>query len=162
MTALRVADYFTAHPFLFKPNGEHEVGGTVHMSTDVTSPFSYVSLELIKKFGAKVSLAGPKMIKSFRHQTDSYPTDRNLDKVKKGFLSFNTFLALVLRNKKPGRTLFWTNIIILEDEANQILPEKICLAYSKDTMMWMLYLCTDEIFKECAINNQYKVFLLRV
>lgn len=162
MTALRVADYFTTHPILFKPNGEHELDGIVHMSTDDTSPFSYVSLEFIKKFGDKTSLVGDKKQRSFmRHQTVA-PTRLALSETDGGVLSFETFYELVLRNKKVGKELFYTNIIMMQNEKCEILSDLLCLEWSNTQLMWILYPCTVGIFLDCSINNQYKVFLMRV
>lgn len=162
MIQLKVADFFTTHPILFKPNGKHEVDETVHMSTDVTSPFSYVSLPFIKKFGNRFSLRGDKHQTSFMRHQKVVPTRLALSETDGGVLSFETFYQLVLRNKKVGKELSHTNIIMMRDGKGLVLNEILCLEWSKHRLMWILYVGTGEIFLDCSEKNLYRVFLMRV
>lgn len=162
MIELKVADFITTHPILFKPNKELEFGDVVHMSQDVTTPFSYVSLKLIEKFGHKISLRGDKHQTSFVRYQKVAPTRLALSETDGGVLSFQTFYELVKRNKQPSKELSHMNIIMMRDEKGSTLPDMLCLEWSDHCLMWSLYMGTEQLFLDCSEKNMYRVFLMRV
>jgi hypothetical protein len=162
MTELKVADFITTHPILFKPHKDIEFGDVVHMSQDVTTPFSYVSLKLIEKFGHKVSLRGDKYQTSFLRHQKVVPTRLALSETDGGVLSFQTFYELAKRNKQPSKELSHMNIIMMRDEKGSTLSDMLCLEWSDHCLMWSLYMCTEQLFLDCSEKNMYRVFLMRV
>jgi hypothetical protein len=162
MTELKVADFITTHPILFKPSKEREFGEVAHMSQDVTTPFSYVSAKLIQKFGHKVSLRGDKHQTSFIRYQKVMPTRLALSETDGGVLSFQTFYELVKRNKQPNKELSHMNIIMMRDEKGVTLSDMLCLEWSHHCLMWILYMGTEQLFLDCSEKNMYRVFLMRV